>query len=96
MTEKDLEEIKQKYGFTLHPSAFNGKPIKYVSRKQYEEKINKVWNQIFEDDSKKEQEKIVKELRKKHNTSWRKLKKRVQIKKETDEFVKKLKEQNND
>lgn len=44
MTEKDLEEIKQKYGFTLHPSAFNGKPIKYVSRKEYEEKINKVWN----------------------------------------------------
>lgn len=65
MTEKDLEEIKQKYGFTLRPSAFNGKPIKYVSRKEYEEKINKVWNQIFEDDSKKEQEKIEKELRKK-------------------------------
>lgn len=41
MTEKDLEEIKQKYGFTLRPSAFNGKPIKYVSRKEYEEKINK-------------------------------------------------------
>lgn len=29
MTEKDLEEMKQKYGFTLCPSAFNGKPIKY-------------------------------------------------------------------
>lgn len=42
MTEKDLEEIKQKYGFTLRPSAFNGKPIKYVSREEYEEKINKV------------------------------------------------------
>lgn len=93
MTEKDLEEIKQKYGFTLHPSAFNGKPIKYVSRKEYEEKINKVWNQIFEDDSKKEQEKIEKELRKKQNTSLRKLKRMVQIKKEVDEFVKKLKEQ---
>lgn len=93
MTEKDLEEIKQKYGFTLRQSAFNGKPIKYVSRKEYEEKINKVWNQIFEDDSKKEQEKIEKELRKKQNASLRKLKKMVQIKKETDEFVKKLKEQ---
>lgn len=31
MTEKDLEEMKQKYGFTLHSSVFNGKPIKYVS-----------------------------------------------------------------
>lgn len=93
MTEKDLEEIKQKYGFTLCQSAFNGKPIKYVSKEEYEKKINEVWNQIFEDDSKKEQEKIIKELRKKQNASLRKLKKMVQIKKETDEFVKKLKEQ---
>lgn len=53
MTEKDLEEIKQKYGFTLHPRVFNGKPIKHISKEEYEEKINKVWNQIFEDDSKK-------------------------------------------
>lgn len=51
MTENDLEEMKQKYGFTLHPSTFNGKPIKYVSKEEYEEKINKVWNQIHEDDS---------------------------------------------
>lgn len=51
MTEKELEEMKQKYGFTLHPSAFNGKPIKYVTKEEYEEKINKVWNQIYEDDS---------------------------------------------
>ena len=93
MTEKELEEIKQKYGFTLRPSAFNGKPIKYVSKEEYEKKIRKVWNQIFEDDSKKEQEEIVKEFRKKQNASLRKLKKMVQIKKETDEFVKKLKEQ---
>lgn len=96
MKEKDLEEIKQKYGFTLRPSAYNGKPIKYVSREEYEEKINKVWNQIFENDSKKEQEELEKELRKKQNASLRKLKKIVQIKKETDEFVKKLKEENND
>ena len=48
MTEKELEEIKQKYGFTLRPSAFNGKPIKYVSKEEYEEKIHKIWNQMFE------------------------------------------------
>lgn len=96
MTEKDLEEIKQKYGFTLRPSAFNGKPIKYVSRKEYEEKINKVWNQIFEDDSKKEQELLMNKLRKKQNANLRKLKKAVQIKKEVDEFVKKLKEEENE
>ena len=93
MTDKDLEEIKQKYGFTLRPSAFNGKPIKYVSKEEYEKKINEVWNQIFEDDSKKEQELIMKKLRKKQDANLRKLKKAVQIKKEVDEFVKKLKEQ---
>lgn len=98
MTDKELEEIKQKYGFTLHPRVFNGKPIKHVSRKEYEEKINKVWNQIFYDDLKKEkvkkeQEEIMKKLRKKQNANLRKLKKEVQIKKEVDEFVKKLKEQ---
>ncbi len=96
MTEKELEEIKQKYGFTLRPSAFNGKPIKYVSKEEYEKKINEVWNQIFEDDSKKEQELIMKKLRKKQDASLRKLKKAVQMKKEVDEFVKKLKEQEND
>lgn len=95
MTEKELEKIKQKYGFTLRPSAFNGKPIKYVSKEEYEKKINKVWNQMFEDDSKKEQEKIEKEIRKKANASLRKMKRMVQIKKETDEFVRKLKEQEN-
>lgn len=36
MTEKDLEEMKQKYGFTLHPRVFNGKPIKYVSKESSE------------------------------------------------------------
>lgn len=98
MTDKELEEIKQKYGFTLHPRVFNGKPIKHVSKEEYEEKINKVWNQIFYDDLKKEkvkkeQEEIMKKLRKKQDASLRKLKKAVQMKKEVDEFVKKLKEQ---
>lgn len=51
---------------------------------------------MLEDDSKKEQEKIEKELRKKQNASLRKLKRMVQIKKETDEFVKKLKEKENE
>lgn len=45
---------------------------------------------MLEDDSKKEQEEIEKELRKKQNASLRKLKKAVQNKKEVDEFVKKL------
>ena len=44
----------------------------------------------------KEQELIMKKLRKKQNASLRKLKRMVQIKKETDEFVEKLKERDND
>lgn len=48
---------------------------------------------MLKDDSKKEQELIMKKLRKKQNANFRKLKKAVQIKKEVDEFVKKLKEQ---
>lgn len=57
MTEKELEEIKQKYGFTLHPRAFNGKPIKYVSKEEYEEKVKglvRVFETIYNDDSNKE------------------------------------------
>ena len=41
----------------------------------------------------KEQELIMKKLRKKQDANLRKLKKAVQMKKEVDEFVKKLKEQ---
>lgn len=44
----------------------------------------------------KEIEEIEKKLRKKTNASLRKMKRMVQIKKETDEFVKKLKEQESD
>lgn len=44
----------------------------------------------------KEQEEIEKELRKKQKASLRKLKKAVQSKKEVDEFVKKLKEKENE
>lgn len=54
MTEKDLEDVKQKYGFTLHSSAFNGKPIKYVSKEEYEKRIHEIWKQIYEDDSNEE------------------------------------------
>lgn len=66
------------------------------TKEEYEKKIKEQWNQMLEDDSKKEQELIMKKLRKKQNANLRKLKKAVQIKKEVDEFVKKLKENEND
>lgn len=63
------------------------------TEEEYKKKVKEQFRQMLEDDSKKEQELIMKKLRKKQNASLRKLKKMVQIKKETDEFVKKLKEQ---
>ena len=67
------------------------------TKEEYEKKINEQWKQMFENDLKKEQEEIEKKLRKKQNSSLRKLKKAVQNKKDVDEFVKKLlKGQNND
>nr|DAL28570.1 MAG TPA_asm: hypothetical protein [Caudoviricetes sp.] len=63
------------------------------TEEEYKKKVKEQFNQMLEDDSKKEQELIMKKLRKKQNASLRKLKRMVQIKKETDEFVKKLKEQ---
>lgn len=60
------------------------------TKEEYEKKVNEQWKQMLEDDSKKEQELIMKKLRKKQNANLRKLKKAVQNKKEVDEFVKKL------
>ncbi len=60
------------------------------TKEEYEKKINEQWKQMFENDSKKEQELIMKKLRKKQNANLRKLKKALQNKKEVDEFVKKL------
>ena len=66
------------------------------TKEEYEKMINEQWNQMFENDVKKEQEEIEKKLKKKQNASLRKLKKAVQNKKEVDEFVKKLKEKENE
>jgi len=63
------------------------------TEEEYKKKVKEQFRQMLEDDSKKEQELIMKKLRKKQNANLRKLKKAVQIKKEVDEFVKKLKEQ---
>ncbi len=60
---------------------------------EYKKKVKEQFRQMLEDDSKKEQELLMKKLRKKQNADLRKLKKAVQNKKYVDEFVKKLKEQ---
>lgn len=63
------------------------------TEEEYKKRVKEQFRQMLEDNSKKEQELLMKKLRKKQNASLRKLKRMVQIKKETDEFVKKLKEQ---
>ena len=63
------------------------------TEEEYKKKVKEQFRQMLEDDSKKEQELIMKKLRKKQNANLRKLKKAVQIKKEVDEFVKKQQEQ---
>ena len=62
------------------------------TEEEYKKKVKEQFRQMLEDDSKKEQELIMKKLRKKQNANLRKLKKAVQNKKEVDEFVKKLKD----
>lgn len=63
------------------------------TEEEYKKKVKEQFRQMLEDDSKKEQELLIKKLRKKQNADLRKLKKAVQNKKYVDEFVKKLKEQ---
>lgn len=63
------------------------------TEEEYKKKINEQWNQMLEDI---EMEEIRKKQKRKVNADMRKLKRMVQNKKDVDEFVKKLKERNND
>ena len=60
------------------------------TEEEYKKKVKEQFNQMLEDI---EMEEIRKKQKRKANASLRKMKRMVQIKKETDEFVKKLKEQ---
>ena len=67
------------------------------SQKKNIKKINEQWNQMLEDYFfDKEMEEIRKKQKRKANADMRKLKRMVQNKKDVDDFVKKLKEQEND
>lgn len=45
------------------------------TKEEYKKKVYEQWNQMLKDDSKKEQELIMKKLRKKQTANFRKLKK---------------------
>lgn len=67
------------------------------TEEEYKKKVSEQWNQMLEDYfSDKEMEEIRKKQKRKADADMRKLKRMVQNKKEVDEFVKKLKEKEND
>lgn len=63
------------------------------TEEEYKKKVKEQFNQMLEDI---EMEEIRKKQKRKADADMRKLKRMVQNKKEVDEFVKKLKEQEND
>ena len=67
------------------------------TEEEYKKKVSEQWNQMLEDYfSDKEMEEIRKKQKRKADADMRKLKRKVQNKKEVDEFVKKLKEKENE
>lgn len=60
------------------------------TKEEYEKKIKEQFNQMLE------MEEVRKKQKRKANADMRKLKRMVQCKKDIDNFVKKLKEQEND
>lgn len=50
MTEKDLEEFEKEYGFKLLPTGFK-KPLSEITKEEYRERIEYLYNAIINDDS---------------------------------------------
>ena len=53
MTEKDLEEFEKEFGFKLLPTGFK-KPLSEITKEEYRERIEYLWNAIINDDSNEE------------------------------------------
>lgn len=50
MTEKDLEEFEKEFGFKLLPTSFK-KPLSEITKEEYKERIEYLYNAIINDDS---------------------------------------------
>lgn len=50
MTEKDLDEFEKEFGFKLLPTGFK-KPLSEITKEEYRERIEFLWNAIINDDS---------------------------------------------
>lgn len=55
MTEKDLDEFEKEFGFKLLPTGFK-KPLSEITKEEYRERIEWLYNAIMNDDSDKEKE----------------------------------------
>ena len=53
MTEKDLEEFEKEFGFKLLPTSFK-KPLSEITKEEYKERIEYLYNAIINDDSNEE------------------------------------------
>lgn len=53
MTEKDLEEFEKEFGFKLLPTGFK-KPLSEITKEEYREHIEYLYNAIINDDSNEE------------------------------------------
>lgn len=50
MTEKDLDEFEKEFGFKLLPTGFK-KPLSKITKEEYRERIEYLYNAIINDDS---------------------------------------------
>ena len=53
MTEKDLDEFEKEFGFKLLPTGFK-KPLSEITKEEYREHIEYLYNAIMNDDSNEE------------------------------------------
>lgn len=53
MTEKDLDEFEKEFGFKLLPTGFK-KPLSEITKEEYRERIEYLYNAIINDDSNEE------------------------------------------
>ena len=50
MTEKDLDEFEKEFGFKLLPTSFK-KPLSEITKEEYKERIEYLYNAIINDNS---------------------------------------------
>lgn len=53
MTEKDLDEFEKEFGFKLLPTGFK-KPLSEITKEEYRERIEYLYNAIINDDTNEE------------------------------------------